>query len=135
VLQWPPIDVMWSTGVPRVPVTAVSRRERCAVGGNIAPTFRDLFRSQRNTGAYSPGVGGIDLERPAVACRLLDRTSELAFDGLIVATGSAQSHFGRDERPPRPGLKTRDDAPEVRGRIFGAFELAEPEKDAARQAG
>jgi NADH dehydrogenase len=47
-----------------------------------------------------------------------------------------QHHFGRDEFALRaPGLKTIEDALEVRGRISGAFELAEPEKDAARPAG
>ena len=54
---------------------------------------------------------------------------------MIVAAGSAQSYFGRDEFGAyAPGMKTIDDALEVRGRIFGAFELAELEADPVRRA-
>ena len=50
----------------------------------------------------------------------------MAYDTLIVAAGARQSYFGHDEFGVHaPGLKTIDDALEVRGRIFGAFELAE----------
>jgi len=77
----------------------------------------------------------VDIEQRNVACRLLDRSWELAYDSLIVATGSAQSYFGRDEFALHaPGMKTIDDALEVRGRIFGAFELAELEDDPVRRA-
>jgi NADH:quinone reductase (non-electrogenic) len=65
----------------------------------------------------------------------LDRTWELFYDSLIVAAGSAQSYFGHDEFGLHaPGMKTIDDALEVRGRIFGAFELAELEVDPTRRA-
>jgi len=100
--------------------------------GNIAPPLRDVLRHQRNAEVVLAEVGSIDLERRTVTCRLLDRTRELAYDSLIVAAGSAQSYFGRDEFARHaPGMKTIDDALEVRGRIFGAFELAELEEDAA----
>jgi NADH dehydrogenase len=80
-------------------------------------------------------VTGVDLERRTVACTLLDRSGEIAYDSLIVATGSAQSYFGRDDFGRHaPGMKTIDDALEVRGRIFGAFELAELEEDPARRS-
>ena len=103
--------------------------------GNIAPPIRDVLRHQRNADVVLAEVAGIDLERRTVACSLLDRTSELAYDSLIVAAGSAQSYFGRDEFAVHaPGMKTIDDALEVRGRIFGAFELAELEANAARRA-
>ena len=103
--------------------------------GNIAPPLRDVLRHQRNAEVVLAEVGGIDLERRTVACRLLDRTWELAYDSLIVAAGSAQSYFGHDEFAVHaPGMKTIDDALEVRGRIFGAFELAELEEDPARRA-
>ena len=52
------------------------------------------------------------------------------YDSLIVAAGAAQSYFGHDEFSRfAPGMKTIDDALELRGRIFGAFEMAENEED------
>jgi NADH dehydrogenase len=103
--------------------------------GNIAPPLRDVLRHQRNAQVVLADVRAIDLGRRSVACGLLDRTWELAYDSLIVAAGSAQSYFGHDEFAVHaPGMKTIDDALEVRGRIFGAFELAELEEDAERRA-
>jgi NADH dehydrogenase len=103
--------------------------------GNVAPPLRDVLRHQRNARVVLAEVTGFDLEQGTVACRLLDRTWELSYDSLIVAAGSAQSYFGHSEFAAHaPGLKTIDDALEVRGRIFGAFELAELEEDAARRA-
>jgi NADH dehydrogenase len=103
--------------------------------GNIAPPLRDVLRHQRNAAVVLAEVGGVDLERRIVECSLLDRTWELSYDSLIVAAGSAQSYFGHDEFGLHaPGMKTIDDALEVRGRIFGAFELAELEDDPARRA-
>ena len=103
--------------------------------GNVAPPLRDVLRHQRNAEVVLAEVGGIDLERRVVECTLLDRTWELAYDSLIVAAGSAQSYFGRDEFAVHaPGMKTIDDALEVRGRIFGAFELAELEEDPVRRS-
>jgi NADH:ubiquinone reductase (H+-translocating) len=103
--------------------------------GNIAPPLRDVLRHQRNAQVVLADVRGIDLGRRTVACGLLDRTWELAYDSLIVAAGSAQSYFGHGEFAVHaPGMKTIDDALEVRGRIFGAFELAEAEEDPERRA-
>ena len=103
--------------------------------GNVAPPLRDILRHQANAEVALAEVGGIDLDRHTVSCRVLDRTRELAYDSLIVAAGSAQSYFGRDELATyAPGMKTIDDALEVRGRIFGAFEAAELEDDPARRA-
>jgi len=103
--------------------------------GNVAPPIRDILRQQRNAHVVLAEDGGVDIERRKVACRLLDRTWELAYDSLIVAAGSTQSYFGRDELALHaPGMKTIDDALEVRGRIFGAFELAELEDDPVRRA-
>ena len=103
--------------------------------GNVAPPLRDVLRHQRNAEVVLAEVDGVDLARRTVACTLLDRTWELAYDSLVVAAGSAQSYFGHDEFAAHaPGMKTIDDALEVRGRIFGAFELAELEDDAARRA-
>jgi NADH dehydrogenase len=56
------------------------------------------------------------------------------YDSLIVAPGSGQSYFGHDEFAAHaPGLKSIDDALEVRSRIFGAFEMAERETDEERR--
>jgi NADH:ubiquinone reductase (H+-translocating) len=103
--------------------------------GNVAPPLRDILRHQRNADVVLAEVVGIDLEHRTVGCRFLDRTWELAYDSLIVAAGSAQSYFGQDDFAVHaPGMKTIDDALEVRGRIFGAFEAAELENDSARRA-
>jgi NADH dehydrogenase len=103
--------------------------------GNVAPPLRDVLRHQRNAQVVLSEVDAVDLGRRIVRCRLLDRTRELAYDSLIVAAGAAQSYFGHDEFAVHaPGMKTIDDALEVRGRIFGAFELAELEQDASRRA-
>ena len=103
--------------------------------GNVAPPLRDILRHQRNADVAIAEVGGIDLERRTVSCRFLERTWELAYDSLIVAAGSAQSYFGHDDFAVHArGMKTIDDALEVRGRIFGAFEAAELENDPTRHA-
>jgi NADH dehydrogenase len=103
--------------------------------GNIAPPLRDVLRHQRNAEVVLAEVGGVDLERRVVECSLLDRTWKLSYDSLIVAAGSAQSYFGHNEFGLHaPGMKTIDDALEVRGRIFGAFELAELEQDPTQRA-
>ena len=103
--------------------------------GNVAPPIRDVLRHQRNAHVVLAEMRGVDLERKTITCSLLDRTWELDYDSLIVAAGSAQSYFGRDEFGAHaPGMKTIDDALEVRGRIFGAFELAELEQDPVRRS-
>jgi NADH dehydrogenase len=103
--------------------------------GNVSAPLRDVLRHQRNAQVMLAEVTGLDLERRTVACTLLDRTWDIAYDSLIVAAGSAQSYFGHDGFSRHaPGMKTIDDALEVRGRIFGAFELAELEEDPVRRA-
>ena len=103
--------------------------------GSVAPPLRDVLRHQRNAEVVLAEVDAIDLEGHTACCRFLSRTWELAYDDLIVAAGSAQSYFGHGEFAVHaPGMKTIDDALEVRGRIFGAFEAAELENDALRRA-
>jgi len=66
---------------------------------------------------------------------VLDDGSRLPYDYLVVATGAAHSYFGRDEWAPfAPGLKTLEDALEIRRRMLLAFEMAERESDPARRA-
>jgi NADH:quinone reductase (non-electrogenic) len=103
--------------------------------GNVAPPLRDVLRHQDNAEVVLAEVDDVDLERRVLRCRLLDRTWEVPYDSLVVAAGAAQSYFGHDEFGAyAPGMKTIDDALEVRGRIFGAFELAELEDDESRRA-
>jgi NADH dehydrogenase len=99
--------------------------------GMVAPPIRDVLRRQRNVTVQLATVTDIDLTGRRVATQRPDgSTQTLTYDSLIVAAGAGQSYFGHDEYSRwAPGMKTIDDALELRGRIFGAFELAETETD------
>jgi NADH:ubiquinone reductase (H+-translocating) len=100
--------------------------------GDIAPPLREVLRDQRNAQVLFGEVVGIDLAARRVAVQTLDQRSEITYDSLIVATGASQSYFGHPEfARDAPGMKTVDDALELRGRILGAFEMAERETDPA----
>jgi NADH dehydrogenase len=100
--------------------------------GDIAPPIRDILRKQPNTNVILGEVVGIDIESKSLMVDTLGRHSEVPYDSLIVATGAQTSYFGHPEYAQyAPGMKTIDDALELRGRIFGAFELAECEPDPA----
>ena len=87
--------------------------------GDIAPTIRDVLRNQRNTSVLLGEVVDVDLDARRLTVATLDRRSDVGYDTLIVATGSGQSYFGRPEfARDAPGMKTIDDALELRGRIF-----------------
>ena len=98
----------------------------------IAAPVRHLFRKQRNVTTLLGDVTAIDAQARRVQLR--DGT-QVPYDHLIVAAGATHSYFGHDEWAPfAPGLKTLDDAFEIRRRILLAFEMAEKESDAARRA-
>ena len=98
----------------------------------IAAPIRHILARQRNATVLMGEVQGIDPARRAVR---LEDGSELGYDYLVVATGSMHSYFGNDAWAPHaPGLKTLEDALEIRARILVAFERAERETDAARRA-
>jgi NADH:ubiquinone reductase (H+-translocating) len=100
--------------------------------GDIAPPIRDVLRNQRNTRVVLGEVADIDVDARELTIDTLDESNTLFYDSLIVATGASQSYFGHDEYAAHaPGMKTIDDALELRGRIFGAFEIAELETDDA----
>jgi NADH dehydrogenase len=102
--------------------------------GHVAPTTREVLRRQRNARVVLGEVVDVDLDARTVTSRVLDQETLLGYDSLIVATGSSQSYFGHDEFAVHaPGLKSIDDALEVRGRILGAFEMAEIETDPQRR--
>ena len=105
--------------------------------GEIAPASREILRRQRNVRVLLGEAVGIDAEERIVTARApgLPGPFTVGYDSLIVATGASQSYFGHDEFAEfAPGLKSIDDALELRGRIFGAFELAELEPDPKARA-
>jgi NADH:ubiquinone reductase (H+-translocating) len=98
----------------------------------IAAPVRHLFRQQANVTALLGEVTAIDVDGRRV---LLAGDTALPYDHLIVSAGATHSYFGRDDWAPlAPGLKTLDDAFEIRRRILLAFEAAEKESDPARRA-
>jgi len=123
----------------RVSVTVVDRRNhhlfqpllyQVATGAlnpsDIAYPIRSILRSQRNARVLLADVESIEVdERKIVLCN-----GELTYDYLILATGVTHSYFGHEEwSDDAPGLKSIEDALEIRKRIFLAYEAAEREHD------
>jgi NADH:quinone reductase (non-electrogenic) len=97
--------------------------------GEIAAPIRWILRGRENVEVLMDEVTGFDLERKLV--RLPDL--EIPYDYLVVAAGARHSYFGRDEWAPlAPGLKTIEDALDIRRRVLLAFELAEREAAAGQ---
>jgi NADH dehydrogenase len=129
----------------RVAVTLVDRRNhhlfapllyQVATGalspGEIAQPLRSVLRRQANTTVLLGEAKGLDADRRELR---LDDGAMLAYDTLIVATGAHHSYFGHDDWARiAPGLKSIDDATEIRRRILIAFEAAEREHDPVRRA-
>ena len=94
--------------------------------GEIAPPTREVLSKQKNAKVLLGEVTAIDLEAHTVTSQVLGRDIVTPYDSLIVAAGAGQSYFGNDRFAEfAPGMKSIDDALELRGRIFGAFEMAE----------
>jgi len=90
---------------------------------DIAQPIRTILRRHKNTQVLMDEVTGIDAKRHQVS---LGSGASLAYDYLILATGATHSYFGKDEWAPfAPGLKSIEDATEIRRRVLLAFELAE----------
>ena len=129
---------------PRIDLTLVDRRNfhlfqpllyQVATGalspGEIATPLRSIFRKRKNTTVLLGEAVGID---PAKREVLLSDGGPIAYDSLIVATGARFSYFGHDDWATfAPGLKSVDDATEIRRRILIAFEAAEREHDPTRR--
>jgi NADH dehydrogenase len=100
--------------------------------GEIAPPTREILSKQKNVNVILGEVTAMDLEARTVTSQVLNRVVVTPYDSLIVAAGAGQSYFGNDQFAEfAPGMKSIDDALELRGRIFGAFELAEISDDEA----
>jgi NADH:quinone reductase (non-electrogenic) len=98
--------------------------------GDIAQPVRQILSRSRNVEVLLGEAVAADLDRRRL--RLAD--GELAYDDLIVATGASYAYFGHEEwRPFAPGLKSIEDALEMRRRVLLAFEAAEWETDPARR--
>jgi NADH dehydrogenase len=103
--------------------------------GEIAPPIRHVLRKRTNVTVELAEVVDIDVDARVVHATILDKDLDVPYDSLIVAAGSGQSYFGNDSFALHaPGMKTIDDALELRRRIFGAFEMAEMEEDPTQQA-
>src|SRR6187431_235120 len=100
--------------------------------GEIAQPLRSIFRKRKNTTVLLGQAVGIDAEAREVQ---MSDGGPIGYDILIVASGAHFSYFGNDEWARHaPGLKSLDDALEVRRRILIAFEAAEREHDPERRA-
>jgi NADH:quinone reductase (non-electrogenic) len=102
--------------------------------GEIAPPTRMILRKQKNAQVLLGEATHIDLATKSVRSKLLGHTYVTPYDTLIIAAGAGQSYFGNDHFAEfAPGMKSIDDALELRGRIVGAFEQAERSSDPARR--
>jgi NADH dehydrogenase len=90
---------------------------------DIAQPIRTILSRQQNTQVLMDEVTGIDPDARQIT---LASGAQLPYDYLVLATGASHSYFGRDDWAPfAPGLKTVEDATEIRRRVLLAFELAE----------
>jgi len=97
---------------------------------DIASPIRSILNRQRNTEVILGEATSIDVTNK----RVILADGELAYDYLVIATGATHSYFNHPEwERDAPGLKTIEDALEIRRRVLLAFEHAERESDAARQ--
>jgi NADH dehydrogenase len=108
--------------------------------GDIASPIRSVLKHGRRVRVLQDeAVDVVPDERRVVlrgeAAGSVASAAALEYDTLVVATGSRTSYFGHDDWAARaPGLKTVEDAIEMRGRVLNAFERAEKERDEARRA-
>ena len=98
---------------------------------DIASPIRWILRRQKNVTVLLASVARVDLERRT----LILTDGEVPYDFLILATGATHAYFGHDEwEVTAPGLKTLEDALEIRRRVLLAYERAEREADPAKRA-
>ncbi|MGQ4648652.1 FAD-dependent oxidoreductase [Lyngbya aestuarii] len=94
--------------------------------GDISSPLRAVLAPNKNTKVLMAEVSDLDPQQQTIKFK----DTELAYDTLIIATGVSHHYFGKDQWAEKaPGLKTVEDALEIRRRIFFAFEAAEKETD------
>lgn len=94
---------------------------------NIAAPLRAILKKQKNTRVMLGEVAQIHPQRQSLE---FTDGQELAYDYLVIATGASHNYFGKDQWAENaPGLKTLEDATEIRRRVLLAFEAAERETD------
>ena len=102
--------------------------------GEIAPSTRQILRHQDNVNFVNGEVTDVNIKDQTVTAELDGAVRTYGYDSLIVAAGAGQSYFGNDHFAEyAPGMKTLDDALEIRSRIISAFEKAELEEDPAKR--
>lgn len=100
--------------------------------GEIAPPIREVLKRQKNVDVRLGWVQDVDVVNKTVSVSGPGIDYTVAYDTLIVAAGASQSYFGNDDFAEyAPGMKSIDDALELRARIFGAFEVADLQTDPA----
>ena len=126
-------------GKAKVSVTVVDRRNfhlfqpllyQVATGGlspgEIASPIRVVLRKHHNTQVLLGEAVDLDVENR----RVVLKDGEIPYDWLVVATGATHHYFGNDQwEPLAPGLKTIENATEIRSRLLLAFERAEREQN------
>jgi NADH:ubiquinone reductase (H+-translocating) len=132
-----------SLGDAPVKVTLIDKRNfhlfqpllyQVATGGlspaEISSPLRSILNKQQNTTVLMGEVQNVDPHQQ----KIFLNKGEINYDTLIVATGVSHHYFGNEQwAPTAPGLKTVEDALEMRRRIFMAFEAAEKEHDAEKR--
>lgn len=100
--------------------------------GEIAAPIRSILSRNKNVEVLMAEGTGFDLERRVVHTAAENEAQEVPYDSLIVAAGASHAYFGHDEwQALAPGLKTIEDALEIRRRVLLAFELDERRASAA----
>jgi NADH:ubiquinone reductase (H+-translocating) len=132
-----------SLGKAPVKVTLIDKRNfhlfqpllyQVATGGlspaDISSPLRSILNKQQNTKVLMGEVRNVDPHQQ----KIFLNKGEITYDTLIVATGVSHHYFGNEQwAPTAPGLKTVEDALEMRRRIFMAFEAAEKETDVEKR--
>ncbi|OJF11579.1 NAD(P)/FAD-dependent oxidoreductase [Couchioplanes caeruleus] len=102
--------------------------------GEIAPPIREILKRQENVDVKLGWVTDVDVAAKKVLVSAPGIDYSVEYDTLIVGAGASQSYFGNDQFADHaPGMKSIDDALELRARIFGAFELADLHEDPAER--
>jgi NADH dehydrogenase len=135
------IEAAKALGRKKVQVTLIDRRNHFVFQpllyqvataalspANIASPIRRILRSLDNVEVLLGEVESVDVAARVV--KLADDDDEIPYDYLIVATGATHSYFGHDDWAEHaPGLKSIEDATEIRRRVLVAYEAAELEDD------